>query len=84
MGVGRGDAVLREQVAVLAERDEDDAVEEFLGDSDRGVEGLVVLAGEVVDQAQALELVRPVEIVADFLLSAFRQEEEVEGAGLLA
>ena len=43
-----------------------------------------MFSDEVVDEAQALELVGLVEVVADFLLAALRAQEEVECAGLLA
>ena len=60
-----------QQAAILAEGDEDDAIEQLLSDADRLVEVLALLAVEVLDQFEPPPLIRLVQIVAnDFL--AFR------------
>ena len=50
MSVRVAPAVFRQQLAVLAKGDEDDAVQQLLGDADRLVQVLALLAVQVLDQ----------------------------------
>ena len=73
-----------QQLAVLAEGDEDDAVEQFLGDADRLVEVLALLAMQVLDQFQPPPLVVRVQFVADAFLAIGRLAQQFQGPRLLA
>ena len=78
---GAFDDVRREEAAVFAEGNEDDAVEEFLGDVDGLIEGFAVLGLKMFDQADALIGVIVVKDVADFLLARVGAGDKFIGAG---
>ena len=76
------DALLGQQIAVFAKRDEDDAVEDLLGDVDGVVQRFLELEMQVLDQQEAVFAVRLVEFVADLRcrLSDLLQEHHARGA----
>ena len=69
--VGQVDAAGRQQLAVFAKGDEDDTVENSLGDEDRRIERLLVLVVQMLDQPNAVIVVFLVQFIADGPLPLF-------------
>jgi len=79
--VGPINAPGRQQAAVLAEGDEDDPVEESLGDVDRAVQVFAVLPRhQMLDEPEPVVAVLLVQLVPDLALAILGQLKEVQRA----
>jgi len=81
--LGLGQRVFWQQPPILAEGDEDDAVQDLLRDPDGLVEVLALFQVQVLDEFQPSPLILLIEFIADLLLALLGLLEQGEGAGRL-
>ena len=82
--VSRGDAPLREKAPVLAKSDENDAVDELLGDVNGLIHRLAIFKPQMLDELKTMLTVAFVKFIADFPLPGFALFHQFQRAGPLA